>query len=98
MTRLTKALLLVGGVLLGLSQGYADDSCGYARDGACDEPLLCATDTDGTDCAGVPAEVRAGVTSDTAEAGNCRRVGPGHRFDCTTMSTPKPDRPNQQQK
>ncbi len=67
MTRLTKALLLVGGVLLGLSQGYADDSCGYARDGACDEPLLCATDTDGTDCAGVPAEVRAGVTSDTAE-------------------------------
>lgn len=40
MTRLTKALLLVGGVLLGLSQGYADDSCGYARDGACDELLL----------------------------------------------------------
>lgn len=38
------------------------------------------------------------ATSDTAEAGNCRRVGSGHRFDCTTMSTPKPDRPNQQQK
>lgn len=67
MTRLTKALLLVGGVLLGLSQGYADDSCGYARDGACDEPLLCATDTDGTDCAGVPAEVRAGAPTEAIE-------------------------------
>ncbi len=67
MTRMTTVLLLLGSIFLGLSHAYADDSCSYARDGLCDEPLLCATDTDDTDCAGVPAEVRAGVTSDALE-------------------------------
>lgn len=43
--------------------------------------------------------VAAGMvaTSDSAEA--CRRVGPGrYQIDCSTMSTPRPDRPNQQKK
>ncbi|MCB1514368.1 MAG: hypothetical protein H6876_09920 [Hyphomicrobiaceae bacterium] len=37
------------------------------------------------------------AVSDGAEA--CRRLpGPGFRFDCSTMSTPRPDKPNQQKK
>lgn len=36
------------------------------------------------------------ATSSDAEAGNCRRVGPGrYDFNCQQMSTPKPDKPNQ---
>eukprot|EP00658_Telonema_sp_P-2_P073034 TRINITY_DN620_c0_g1_i3.p2 TRINITY_DN620_c0_g1~~TRINITY_DN620_c0_g1_i3.p2 ORF type:complete len:102 (+),score=21.71 TRINITY_DN620_c0_g1_i3:115-420(+) len=27
-----------------------DDSCRYAKDGECDEPLYCRTGTDSTDC------------------------------------------------
>src|SRR4029434_7874097 len=33
----------------------ADDSCQYARDGACDEPDLCAPGTDVTDCRTSPS-------------------------------------------
>lgn len=62
MSRLLTLLLLLGGlVLAGLPHARADDSCNYALDGACDEPLLCSTGTDGTDCASVPLEVRAGI-------------------------------------
>lgn len=40
------------------------------------------------------------ATSDEAEARTCRRVGfyPNSRIVCEEMSTPKPDRPNQQKK
>lgn len=43
--------------------------------------------------------VAAGMvaTSDSAEA-SCRRVGLPGRLVCDQMSTPRPDRPNQQKK
>lgn len=38
------------------------------------------------------------ASSGDAEAGSCRRVGyPGH-IVCDSMSTPRPDRPNQQKR
>lgn len=38
------------------------------------------------------------ATSDDAEARTCRRVGFPGRLVCETMSTPKPDKPNQKRK
>lgn len=40
------------------------------------------------------------VSSGDAEAARCRRVGfyPNYTTVCESMSTPKPDRPNQQKK
>ena len=40
------------------------------------------------------------ATSDSADAANCRRVGfyPNYRVVCDSMSTPRPDRPNQPKK
>lgn len=42
--------------------------------------------------------VAAGMIANSESAEACRRVGQGHQFDCTTMSTPRPDRPNQQKR
>lgn len=38
------------------------------------------------------------ATSDDAEAARCRRVYPNYRLVCESMSTPRPDLPNQQKK
>ena len=48
-TKLFKCVILFYALLCS-SLTYADDSCEYARDGACDEPHYCAVGTDSTDC------------------------------------------------
>ena len=41
--------------------------------------------------------IAAGMVATSGSAEACRRLpGPAHRFDCSQMSTPRPDRPNQQ--
>jgi hypothetical protein len=41
----------------------------------------------------------AGMVASSDDAEACRRTGPGrYQIDCSTMSTPRPDRPNQQRR
>lgn len=63
----------------------ACDTCEFANDGACDEPLLCATGTDSTDCTGA-----AGNCTDTcasANDGECDDGGPGAVYAVCALGT-----------
>jgi hypothetical protein len=62
----------------------ACDTCEFANDGECDEPVLCATGTDSTDCS------NPGIctnTCATAFDGECDDGGPGAQFSVCALGS-----------
>ena len=61
----------------------AADSCGYAFDGECDEPMYCAAGTDTFDCAGgaPPPGADSGLVSWDDPADSCRWANDGECDD-----------------
>lgn len=70
----------------------SDDSCRWAKDGECDEPVLCPVGTDTTDCTNGPAapEPESGPEPEPGVPGECPGVTTQDFRDYADAPDPKP--------